>query len=132
MKVTLNELRGMQAGLDTIMKTELPAKTAYWFKRFMDRVVMKMKNAEQVRLMLAVKYSKKDKQGKPIFKKDKKGKTINEYDVTTANLIKFGKEYNELCQKEIELPLKPIKLEQLGDTKIMPDTLYQLGKLIEE
>ena len=132
MKITLTELRGLQAGLDTIMKTELPPKTAYRFKRLMDHAVSHMKNAEKVRLNLAVKYAKKDKKGKPIFKKDEKGKTLNEYDVNKDNLIKFAKEFDDLCMKEIDLPFKPIKLDELGDTKIKPDTLYQLGRLIEE
>ncbi len=132
MKVTLNEIRGMQKGLNTVMRMELPAKTAYWFKRFMDRVVSEMKAIEKTRLTLAVKYAKKDKDGKPLFKKDKKGKQLNEYDVTPDNLLKFGKEFEALCQKEFEIPFTPIKLDAFGDTKITPDTLYELGKLIEE
>jgi len=132
MKITLNELRGMQVGLEAVMSKELPVKVAYWFKRFMDVVVSKLKEYEKTRLALAVKYAKKDKDGKPVFKKDKKGKQLNEYDLTKENMIKFVKEFDELGQKEFNLPFKPIKIEQFGDTKIKPDILYQLGKLIEE
>ena len=132
MKITLNEIRGMQLGLEEVMSMALPAKTAYWFKRFMDRIISEMKAHEKTRLDLAVKYAKKDKDGKPMFKKDKKGKMLNEYDLTKANFMKFAKEYDELSQKEIDLPFTPIKLEQFGDTKIKPDTLYKLGKLVVE
>jgi len=132
MKITLNEIRGMQLGLNEVMSMELPVKTAYWFKRFMDVIVKEIKAHEKVRLQLAVKYAKKGKDGKPLFKKDKKGKQLNEYDVTKTNLLKFAKEYDELSQKEIEIPFKPIKLDQFGDTKIKPDLLYKLGKLVIE
>lgn len=132
MKITLNELMGMKAGLEVVMSTELPAKTAYWFKRFMDTVISKIKECEKTRLTLAVKYAKKDKDGKPVFKKDKKGKPLNEYDVTKESMIKFAKEFDELGQKQFDLPFKPVKIEMFGDTKIKPDILYQLGKLIEE
>lgn len=132
MKITLNELKGMQEGIEEAMALKIPPKTAYWFKRFMVRIVSEFKAIEKVRLSLAVKYAKKDKKGKPIFKKDKKGKQLNEYDVTKDNLIKFSKEYDDLCQKEIDFPFNPIKLEQFGDTKISGDLLYKLGKLVEE
>jgi len=132
MKVTLNEIRGMQKGLNIVMRMELPPKTAYWFKRFMDRVVSEMKAQEKEINALGMKYAKKNKNGKPILKKDKDGNELNEYDATKDNLIKYMKEFNILNQKEFEIPFKPIKLEAFGDTKITPDTLYELGKLVEE
>ena len=131
MKITLNEIRGMQIGLEEIMKEKLPRKTAYWFKRFMVRLVAEIKAHENVRLQLAIKYAKKDKDGKPIFKKDKKGKRLNEYDLSKPNFIKFVKEYDELSQKEFEIPFEPRKLDELGET-ITGDLLYKLGKLVEE
>ena len=131
MKITLNEIRGMQIGLEEIMKKELPRKTAYWFKRFMVRLVSEIKAHENVRLQLAIKYAKKDKDGKPIFKKDKDGKRSNEYDLSKPNFIKFVKDYDELSQKEFEIPFEPRKLDELGET-ITPDLLYKLGKLVEE
>ena len=132
MKITLNEIKGMQIGLEEVMKKELPVKTAYWFKRFMDVVVKKIKAHEKARLKLVLKYAKKDKDGKPLFKKDKKGKPLGEYDVSKPNFIKLAKEYDEISQKEFEIPFEPIKLGQLGDTKVMPDLLYKLGKLVIE
>jgi len=132
MKITLNEIRGMQIGLNEAMLLALPSKTAYWFKRFMDVIVREIKVHEKFRLSLAVEYAKKDKDGKPLFKKDKKGKQLNEYDLTQKNFIEFAKEYDKLSQQEIYVPFEPIKLEQFGDTKITPDLLYKLGKLIKE
>jgi hypothetical protein len=132
MKITLNELKGMQIGLEEAMALKIPPKTAYWFKRFMVRVVSEFKAIEKVRLQLALKYAKKGKDGKPLFKKDKDGKTLNEYDLTKDNLIKFAKEFDELCQKEIDFPFEPRKLEDFGDTKLSGDLLYKLGKLVQE
>ena len=130
MKITLNEVRGMQIGLEEIMKKELPRNTAYWFKRFMVRIVSEIKRHEDSRLKLVMKYAKKDKDGKPLFKKEK-GKQLNEYDVSPANFIKLAKEYDELSQKEFDIPFKPRKLDELGET-ITGDLLYKLGKLVEE
>ena len=132
MKITLNEIRGMQAGLETVMDLELPPKTAYKFKRLMDKIVSELKVQEKEINALGVKYAKKDKDGKPILKKDKDGKELNQYDANKDDLMKYMKEFGKLTMKEIDLPVKPISLEEFGDTKVKPDTLYQLGKLIEE
>ena len=131
MKITLNELKGMEIGLNTVMAMGLPPKTAYWFKRFMDRVVSEMKAFENKRKSLVVKYAKKDKDGKPLLKKVKKGEQA-EYDVSKENMIKLTVEFDALWNKEFDIPFNPIKLEAFRDTRIKPDTLYQLGKLVEE
>ena len=83
-------------------------------------------------MKLVLKYAKKDKDGKPLFKKDKNGKPLGEYDVSKPNFIKLAKEYDEISQKEFEIPFEPIKLEQFGDTKVTRDLLYKLGKLVVE
>ena len=132
MKITLNEIRGMEMGLQTVMSLELPPKTAYKFKRIMDRIVSELKIQEKEINELGIKYAKKDKDGKPILKKDKDGKELNQYDASKDDLVKYMKEFSKLTTKEIDLPIKPINLEQFGDTKIKPDTLYQLGKLVKE
>ena len=133
MKITLNEIRGMEVGLQTVMSLELPPKTAYKFKRLMDRIVSELRVQEKEINELGIKYAKKDKDGKPIFKKDKDGKELNQYDPANKDdLMKYMKEFGNLTQKEIDLPVKPINLEEFGDTKVKPDTLYQLGKLIKE
>ena len=131
MKITINELKGMEMGLNTVMAMGLPAKTAYWFKRFMDRVVSEMKAFENKRKALVIKYAKKDKDGKPLLKKVKKGEQA-EYDVSKEDMVKVRAEFNELMQKEFDIPFEPIKLEAFDDVKIKPDTLYQLGKLVQE
>jgi len=131
MKITLNEVRGMQAGLDVILAKELPVKTAYWLARFLDKVSVEFKAMETVRMKLVEKYATK-KDGKPVMKKDKDGKQLQEYDLTKANMEKFQTEFTELGKEEFEIDFKPIKLEQLGDIKLKPIVLVQLGKLIVE
>ena len=131
MKITINEIKGMELGLNTVMGMGLPPKTAYWFKRLMDRVVSELKAFEKKRQGIVVKYAKKDKNGKPMLKKVKKGEQA-EYDVSKEDMAKLRNEFDELINKEFEIPFTPIKLEAFGDTRIRPDTLYKLGKLIEE
>ena len=122
----------MQQGLDVILAKELPCKTSYWLARFLDKVGSEFKAMESARVKLVEKYAKKDKDGKIVMKKDKDGKQLNEYDLTKANMEKFQTEFAELGKEEFEIDFKPIKLDQLGDIKIKPLVLVQLGKVIEE
>lgn len=123
---------GMQKGLDVILAKELPVKTAYWLARFLDKVTIEYKAMEKVRIKLIEKYAKKDKDGKPMMKEVKKGEQPKEYDLTDDNMKKFQDEFAELGKEEFEIDFKPIKVEQLGDIKIKPIVLVQLGKIIEE
>ena len=130
MKFTLNEVLGMKQGLDVILAKELPVKTAYWLARFLDKVGVEYKAFETARVKLAEKYAKKDKDGKPAMKKVED--MPDQYDITDGNMKKFNDELGELGKEEFEIDFKPIKLEQLGDIKIKPLVLVQLGKVIEE
>ena len=134
MKISLNEVRGMQAGLDVILAKEIPIKPAYWLARFLDKIRVEMEAMEKARIKLVEKLAKKDKDGKPVFKKDKDGKQIepSQYDFTDENLAKFQAEFDELGKEEFDVDFKPIKLDQLGDISLKPIVLVQLGKLIEE
>jgi len=131
MKFNLNEVMGMQAGLDVILVKELPVKTAYWLARFLDKVKAEYKAMEKARIMLVEKLAKKDKKGKPLMKKAKDGEPQS-YDLTDENMVKFQAEYAELGKTEFEIDFKPIKLDQLGDIKLKPMVLIQLGKLVVE
>ena len=134
MKISLNEVQGMQEGLDVILAKEIPVKPAYWLARFLDKIRVEMEAMEKARIKLVEKLAKKDKDGKPVFKKDKDGKQIepNQYDFTNENMVKFQAEFNELGKEEFDVDFKPIKVDQLGDINLKPIVLVQLGKLIEE
>ena len=131
MNITLNEIRGLNAGVNAIMTRELPPPTANLFSRLIVNFVKELQDIEKERNRLAVKYAKKDADGKPLFKKDKKNNSA--YDLTKDNRIAMGVEWDKLTQREIEIPFEPIKptKEVFGET-ITADILYQLGKLIEE
>ena len=127
MKFSLNEIMGMNEGLNVILAKELPVKTSYWLARFLDKVGSETKALETARMKLLEKYVKKDKDGKPIMKKDS-----NEYDLTKTNLEKFQAEFADLGKVEFDIDFKAIKLDQLGDIKLKPIVLIQLKKIIEE
>ena len=114
----------MQAGLDVILAKELPVKPAYWLARFLDKAGSEFKAFEKTRLKLVEKYAEKDKDGKPKMKKAE-GDRPQQYDLSDAGMKKFNEELAELGKE-------PIKLEQLGDIKLKPIVLVQLGKIIEE
>ena len=131
MKITLNEIRGLNAGVNVIMERELPPPTANKFNRLIGKFILELQAQERMRNKLAVKYAKKDKDGKPVLKKNKKGKF--DYDLTRDNLIKMGMEWDKIGQEEIEIPFEPLKAtkEVFGET-ITADILYQLGQLVEK
>lgn len=130
MKFSLNEVMAMQTGLDVILAKELPVKTAYWLARFLDKVGSEFRAMDKARIKLIEQYAKKDKDGKPVMKKVKD--KPEEYDLTPTNMKKFQTEYGELGKEEFEIDFNPIKLEQLGDIKLKPMVLIQLGKIIVE
>ncbi len=132
MKFNLNEVRAMTEGLDVILGTELPVKPAYWLARFLDKVQSEMKALESARMKLIEKYAKKDKNGKPMMKKVKDGEQPKEFDLTKANMEEFQKEFAELGKEEFEIDFRAIKLADLGDIKLKPIVLVQLGKIIVE
>ncbi len=134
MKFNLNEVMGMQAGLDVILAKELPVKTAYWLARFLDKVGVEFKAMDSARVKLAEKYATKDKDGKFVFKKDKDKKELvpQQYDFTKTNNEKFQAEYADLGKEEFDIDFKAIKLADLGDIKLKPIVLVQLGKIIVE
>ena len=133
MKITLHEIRGLNAGINAIMVKELPPETANKFSQLMVKFVLEMQAQERIRGKLAMKYAEKGEDGKPLFKRDKKGRPTNEYDVTKENRIKLGVEWDRMGQEEIEIPFEPLEAtrEVFGET-ITADMLYQLGKLVEE
>jgi len=134
MKISLNEVRGMQAGLDVILAKEIPIKPAYWLARFLDKIRVEMEAMEKARIKLVEKLAKKDKDGKPVTltEKDRDGNETTKYDFTKENELKFQAEFNELGKVEFEVEFKPIKVDQLGDINLKPIVLVQLGKLIVE
>lgn len=132
MRFSLNEVMGMQAGLNVILAKELPIKTSYWLARFLDKIGIEFKAMDKARIKLIEKYAKKDKDGKPMMKKVKKGEQPKEYDLTDNNMKKFQAEYGELGKEEFEIQFTAIKLADLGDIKLKPIVLIQLGKIIIE
>ena len=132
MKFTLNEAIEMTEGLNEILTKEVTVKAAYWLARFLEKVSSEMKAMEKARMKLIEKYAEKDKDGKLLFRKDKDGNTLSEYEVSSDNLAKFSKEFEELKAEEFEIDFSPIKIDQLGDIKLKPLTLVQLAKIIVE
>ena len=91
MKFNLNEIMGMNEGLNVILAKELPVKTSYWLARFLGKVGSETKAVESARVKLAEQYAIKDKDGKFVFKKDKDGKELEpqQYDFTKENTQKL-------------------------------------------
>jgi len=143
MIIKLKEIRAMSPGLNQILGMDLPAKPAYWLARWLDRSTSEMNATEKARMNLVKKYSKKDKDGKPLRKLDPKTKKpTNQIEFTDNNLEKFNDEFNELLETEVKIDFKPIKLSDLDSEvcevcgqkklRIKPIVLYQLGKIIVE
>ena len=143
MIIKLSEIKSMTPGLNVILGMDLPAKPSYWLARWLDRSSSEMKAVQKARINLIKKYSKKDKDGKILYKIDPKTKKpTNQVDFTEKNLEKFNIELDELLETEVKIDFKPIKLADLDSEvcevcgqkklKIKPIVLFQLGKIIVE
>lgn len=125
MKFKLAELKPFAEGLTEILNIELPIKPAYWLGKLLRKIEAELKHFDETRMKLIVKHStEKDENGHP-----KVDETTNRYIVDEEA---FSKEFIELCEEEIDIDFKPIKLEELGDVKLKPITLAKLEKILEE
>ncbi len=125
MKFKLAELKPFSEGLTEILEIELPIKPSYWLGKLLRQVESELKAFEDARVKLIVKHStEKDDKGNP-----KVDETTNRYMVDEEA---FGKEFMELCEEEVDIEFKPIKLEALGDVKLKPITMAKLERILEE
>jgi hypothetical protein len=123
MKVHLRELQELVQGLNSILEEKLPAKIAYWLARNADKLNQEMRAFEKTRINTLEKHATKDKNGKPVIKN-------NRYELKDTK--DFDAEISKFLDEEIDIDLKTISLEALGDVKLKTIDMIRLQKIIKE
>jgi len=125
MKIKLGELKLKHDGIAEILNVPLPVKTAYWLSKWAVRLESELLVFDKLRLELIRKHAKSlDVDGNPT-----RLEGSNQYNV---DYEAFAEEYTPLANEEVEIDLRPIKLEALGDVQVSPGTMAKLGEIIEE
>jgi len=136
MKISMNEIRKLNKGINMIMEERVPPETAQHIKRVVKTFMAKMDEFERLRIKLAREYAKKDEKGEPKTKFIKGGKgepDQRKYDMTKENRIKMALEWDKANEELIDFPFEPLDVtkEVFGES-VTADLLYNLGILIKE
>jgi hypothetical protein len=121
MKVQIGEIRDIVEGIDRL--PEIAVKPAYWLGRIRSYLLTETQKFEKTRLELIKKYSETDDKGN-IIRDEKTGQPKN-LDKNT-----FQEKYLEVLNREIDIPFKTIKLEELKLEKVKPEILAKLEKIV--
>lgn len=124
MKITNEKLMASIPFLSEVGKLKLPAKTSYRVSKALRLLNTAAEDFERARITAAKNYALKDEEGNPIV--DDKGI------IQMLNQVGFLHEMQELMAEEIEVPVLPVKLEDLGDQSVTVRALAELDWLIVE
>ena len=125
MLIKLGEVRSIMEGLGEILEKDLPVKAAYRFGKALAVIQGEAKAFDAARIKIIEKYAKWDEMGAPMV--DEKTNTY-----VLADEESFNKEFLDLANEEVELDIKTVPLEALGDVMVKPSILARLDRFIEE
>lgn len=110
--------------------SKLPAKTAYWLSRFIEKTQNELGHFEKSRHDLCLKHCRKDESGNCIMLTNAAG--VEEYDIVDKEA--FEAEFADLANLEVEIPFRPLTLDQLEAIDIQVDHMGVLraAGIVEE
>jgi hypothetical protein len=121
MLIKLGMLKALEQSITKMYNTDLPIKLSYKISKMIDPVGNELQKIEEQRIKLVEKYGEKNETG---------------ITVTENNLDSFNKEFSELLEVEIDLPITPINLDDIPEevklTGFEVNNLIKLGFLIVE
>lgn len=123
LKIKLGEVKGIYEGLEELAKEKLPIKTSFKVSRAILKLQPDYLPFEESRVKIINKHAAKDEKGQL---KVENGLIVFEHPA------EFTKDYNELASTDIEIDIKPLKLDELGNITLAPKTLLALDKVIKE
>ncbi|QNO14916.1 hypothetical protein HYG86_09090 [Alkalicella caledoniensis] len=122
-EIRLGELKGILEGLQVLIEKEIPIKVSYRISKMVKKVVEEYNLFEESRQKLLEKHGEKDEKGQLISKEGM---------VVFKDAEEFHKEFHSLSNTDIELDIKSLKLDDLGNITLSPKTLLALDKVIKE
>ncbi len=118
-KVTLAELKGMEAPLTKLLEQKLPIKCSYKLSKILKLISKELGELEDSRQTLIRNYGE-----------------VAEDSITItdpAKLQAFNQEFGDLLKEEIELVCEPIGVDTLGDnTELTVAEVTVLSVLFED
>jgi len=117
-KITLAEIKTLEASLSKIFNKDINIKLAYRLGSLIKTLSKELENLEESRVKLVKKYGVEDEETKQVS-------------VPTEKTQEFYAELNELMQIDIDIDFEPIPLEAFGDISISASDALKLdGKII--
>lgn len=117
MKLSLQEVHNIQEGLSTLLDKELSVKVAFAVQRNFKELGKEVRATNEVKKKLIEKYREHiTKDGRIVDAKIRES---------------YNKELDELMAEEVEVDVRKLHLEDLGDF-IMPRTLGLIEKIIDD
>jgi hypothetical protein len=118
MNVTNFDLVGSVDALRVLAGMKLPVKAAFNISKVVKAADVALKEFEEARVSLINIHKQEGTDA------DEKG------NVTLADPDSFRKDYNDLLQVDLELPVRPIAIDDLGSIEVEPQLMAQLSWLI--
>lgn len=117
MKISYRDIFEGHKALSKLVKHPLPYKTSYWVGRYCDRLNRIVKDIEVLRMDLVKKWGTKNEQGMT---------------VEDDKLPDFTKEFELMLDTEVEVDVRKIAFETLGNIQLSGEEAVALSFLIEE
>lgn len=122
MKVTLANIKNMEASLDSLLKKELNIRVAYRLSKLAKQIYNELVIFEDNRIKLIKKYGSFNKESQ-VFEIDPKNQ---------KNIDAFTSEFNQLISEEVDINFQPISLEDLEDIKLSAIDMMHFNNFIIE
>ena len=126
--VELGKIINSQQALSDLVRQKLPIKTSYWLSRNSKLLAKEVETLDALRSNLLEEHGEKDADGKFVILEG----GANQIVLKPSMREEFWKQFNDLLSCKVEVKLKIVKLEQLGNIEIAPLDLTVLDYMIEE
>jgi len=119
MKVTLAEVKSLEASLGKLFDKDVNIKIAYRLSSLIKKLSEELSILEENRIKLVKQYGVEDEKTKAVSVPPDKSQD-------------FYNAFNELMQIEIEIDFEPIPLKDLGEIELSASDMMKLdGKIIK-
>jgi len=130
MKITNKVVVESVDSLNKITELKLPVKIAFKLAKISREFNDILATYNEVLTKLQQEYVEKDKSGNLVTLDDPDNPNIKRLVFTDREA--FDKSFSELLEIENKVNFKKLRINSLGDVKLMPSTLYQLDWLFFE
>ena len=118
MNIKLGQINSIIGALNAVGDLDLPVKISYWFARTAAQLQPEIEPFDKQRIKLLKKYSKVDKKGELILDDNQQAQL--------KDPEAFAEDYAKFAKEEINVKMKKISIEKLGEVNIKPAIMAAL------